>query len=575
MKGNKENPPVEKKECSNACMQRIEELINTICQGASEELKTKFLESTISNQWNQFMSDIRTMMETAVNDVPIFIPNGSSKKPYQATVPFDVEGVSEFSIEGLDETGLKCTIAPDKKSFAITGIPTKAGTFELKLKYKYDGCVDDDTPYRKLELIINPDPRDLWKNIPVDWEHMPEPRYEKENTQKEYVKVTALPDGTPQMDIVAASKRGRSHAQEGKPRDDHFKLYHDNTSNWYVITVADGAGSAKYSREGSRIACDTAVDHCEQMLKDTKDFENAISSYNANTGDNEKESRKNVGDFVYRILGAAALKAHKAINEKARIQQIPAKNYATTFLLSIAKKFSFGWFIASYWVGDGAICLYDKEKHTAKLMGIPDEGEYAGQTRFLTMPEIFKNGKAIYDRLRFCIVPDFTALFLMTDGVSDPMFETDANLNNVDKWDELWNNLLHDKEHPVHLVDDNEKAAQELLDWLDFWSPGNHDDRTIAILYKGEPAETPSKESGSENSEATSTNIDGNSEGSDDIVAEVFQEGNAAKVETSVTTDDEKTESQEVLPVNKEESHEDKGNCNDEEKSHSRNIPVM
>lgn len=81
-------------------------------------------------------------------------------------------------------------------------------------------------------------------------------------------------------------------------------------------------------------------------------------------------------------------------------------------------------------------------------------------------------------------------LFLMTDGVSDPMFETDANLNNPDKWDALWNRLLHDEEYPVHLVDDNEHAKDELLDWLDFWSPGNHDDRTIAILYKGEPAES-------------------------------------------------------------------------------------
>lgn len=48
------------------------------------------------------------------------------------------------------------------------------------------------------------------------------------------------------------------------------------------------------------------------------------------------------------------------------------------------------------------------------------------------------------------------------------MFETDANLNNPDKWDALWNRLLHDEEYPVHLVDDNEHAKDELLDWLDF-----------------------------------------------------------------------------------------------------------
>jgi hypothetical protein len=71
----------------------------------------------------------------------------------------------------------------------------------------------------------------------------------------------------------------------------------------------------------------------------------------------------------------------------------------------------------------------------------------------------------------------------MTDGVSDPKFETDNNLINPNKWDELWNDLL---ENGVELTDDNENAKDQLLDWLDFWSPGNHDDRTIAILYEGD-----------------------------------------------------------------------------------------
>lgn len=43
---------------------------------------------------------------------------------------------------------------------------------------------------------------------------MPEPQYQNEDVQCEYVKVEALNDGAPQKDIVAASKRGRSHAQE-------------------------------------------------------------------------------------------------------------------------------------------------------------------------------------------------------------------------------------------------------------------------------------------------------------------------------------------------------------------------
>ena len=85
----------------------------------------------------------------------------------------------------------------------------------------------------------------------------------------------------------------------------------------------------------------------------------------------------------------------------------------------------------------------------------------------------------LYRRLRFDIVEDFTALILMSDGVTDPKFETDANLLKIDKWNDLWADITQS----VNLSDDNQAAADELLNWLDFWSPGNHDDRTIAILY--------------------------------------------------------------------------------------------
>ena len=459
----------------------MEELLDRICSGASEELKEEFVQWAITLNWKTFMAERRKIYELKVNDVKIYIPNASTNKAYHASVDFDVDGVTDYWIEGLDEIGLRCDVSADLKSFTLSGIPTKAGDFELKLRYRYDGCNPENIPFRTIQMIVNPDPRDLWKVLPVP-DGIP---YPKMDTQKEYVKVVALSDGTQQKDIVAASKRGRSHANEGKPRDDHFKLYHNDANNWYVIAVADGAGSARFSREGSRIACDAAVEHCINQLSECAKFEENIQQYDLFKAEDEEQARKYVGDDIYRIVGTAAYKAHKAINEEAKKKGNPSKDYATTFLLTISKRFDFGWFVASFWVGDGAICLYDNsgDVHSARLMGIPDEGEYAGQTRFLTMPEIFKDAVAIYQRLRFTIVTDFTALFLMTDGVSDPMFETVANLNNPDKWDALWKNITQNDEHPVDLSDDNEDAADQLLGWLDFWSPGNHDDRTIAILY--------------------------------------------------------------------------------------------
>ena len=258
-----------------------------------------------------------------------------------------------------------------------------------------------------------------------------------------------------------------------------------------MLAVADGAGSAPYSRKGSQLACETTMQYCTEALRNTAELENAIDQY-ASVSREEKDDEilraelKSVGDKLYNILAIAALKAQKAIFSEAEQQGLPAKQYATTLLLSICKKLQCGWAIASFWIGDGAIALYTQEEKGSKvkILGTPDEGEFGGQTRFLTMPEIFSDSTSLYQRLGFSLVDDFTALFLMSDGVSDPKFETDNNLNNPTKWDELWDELLA---NDVQLTDHTTPSEQKLLQWLNFWSKGNHDDRTIAILYGGIP----------------------------------------------------------------------------------------
>lgn len=485
----------------------FEKIIQTIIGDTNDERAEGFLRFLSSKLWGLYNDYLMDKIKVAESEIVwnLNMPNAKENQIYNQTVEMPKVSSAQLpeveilldDVVGLEQDihGLQLMVAPDKHSFAITGTPTlehfrKDGatalsTFELTLKYHFSGMeMPAERPVleRKVQFVINQDPRKLWRDIPVDWENMTEPKYKKDDIQIDYVKVEALSDGTPQKDIVAASKRGRSHAQEGKPRDDHFKMSHmDN--GWYIMAVADGAGSAKYSREGSRIACEEVTNYCMAQLANSKDFESAVKQYNEHKTESESDARKAVGDYIYKIVGTAAFKAHKSINAEAAIKKLPAKQYATTLLLAISKKFEFGWFIATFWVGDGAICLYNKQAHTAEVLGVPDEGEYAGQTRFLTMPEIFKDATSLYQRLRFRIVDDFTALFLMSDGVSDPKFETDANLNNPDKWDALWTDL---KENGVELTDDNEETKNQLLAWLDFWSPGNHDDRTIAILYEGE-----------------------------------------------------------------------------------------
>ncbi|MCH5345797.1 MAG: protein phosphatase 2C domain-containing protein [Muribaculaceae bacterium] len=373
-------------------------------------------------------------------------------------------------IENLEPTGLAANIDFEKGEITLLGTPTEARDFEFSLCIKlYGWQPGDKLLVRNFRIAVNPDPRDLWvsKPVPANIE------FPKDDTDCRYVTVPTF-EGVPQKDIVAASKRGRSHAQEAKPRDDDFAVSFDSTSGWYILAVADGAGSAKYSREGSRIACQTIERYIKKKLvEDGEAFEELIKIYES---DKSQESLKPVVAKIHEVLFKGATEAHKAIAERVeQCQTVVIKDFSTTLLVAICRKFDFGWFVASFGVGDGAIGLYNKETHEVKLLNEPDGGEYAGQTRFVTMESIFKDRT----RIKMTIVPDFTALMLMTDGVSDPMFETDANLARVEKWDELWQNLSKE----VEFTDDNVQSQYQLLDWLDFWSPGNHDDRTIAILY--------------------------------------------------------------------------------------------
>lgn len=421
----------------------------------------------------------RIMIENEIRQLGLRFPNGTVKKDYSVSFELPTDKISDIELIGAEELGLVLAVGEDGRC-SLSGKPKTAGDFSLKLRYRT--VEGEPTSELAIPVAFNPNPRDLWKNIPTDT-GIP---YYKPDCDNAYIKVESAADGTPKKDIVAASQRGRSHAQEGKARDDHFSLFHCDESDWYIIAVADGAGSAKYSRKGSEVACQTVIDHCKSLLLDNPDFEASIREYEAERENQEK--RTNVTRYVIDIIYKGAMKAHEAVKKVSEAnEEAKLKDFATTLMFAICKKYDFGWFIASFWVGDGAMCLFDAENKTAKLLGTPDEGEFSGQTRFLTMPEIFRDPEVVAKRLRMAIVPDFTALFLMSDGISDPMFETDKNLNDYAKWEEFYNNLQNgfpeDEIGGVDLSDDNEASKDQLLRWLDFWSPGNHDDRTIAILY--------------------------------------------------------------------------------------------
>ena len=407
-------------------------------------------------------------IKQSLNNINILLPNAKVGTNYSFFIDMQELDTSLYiEIKELEETGLSF----DVNSNTILGVPTKAGEFNVIILFKTNK--NDQVGVKNCKFFINPDPKSLWKDIPTN----PKIPYFKTDEDSSYVNVQ---EKHPELkNIIAASKRGRSHAHEGNPRDDDFFISFDEDTNWYIMVAADGAGSAKYSRKGSEIATKVSSECCLQYIKANKEaLEKTIKDFEVSG--KEQFKGNNLGRELYEILVKSAHAAFVAIKDFAHKGKDQTKDYATTLILTICKRFDFGWFVGTFWIGDGGVGIFHKETSYLKVLGEADGGEFAGQTRFITMPEMWSDQTNLFKRIRFDIVNDFTSVILMTDGITDPKFETDANINQIEKWDKLWTDLGNNV--PLDSLT-SEPIKSGLVEWLDFWSQGNHDDRTIVILY--------------------------------------------------------------------------------------------
>lgn len=368
-------------------------------------------------------------------------------------------------IEGLEKIE---GINWDGEQQKLVGKATSTGDFKL-VAY---GIFKTSTYQQKIEssfrLMVIPDPRSLWKNIEPN-EALPYPKSHEESDS------LTTEDN---LRLLFASKRGRSHAHNGIFRDDDGRIV-STLSDWSILCVADGAGSCSLSREGSRIATKTATDVLMELLSSNRGEELVnigLNNIKEPSPKLEEEWQKKVEE----IMNSSAYQALKNIHKKSQEINKPLKEFSTTLLLTAHKKLEEGHLIISFWIGDGVIAIYNKNR-TIKILGEPDSGEFAGQTRFLSN-DVFQNQKELTQRISINFIEDFTAIILATDGISDPFFQTDEDLNRVEKWDELWKKLSVIVEQ-----EDINIAEKKLLEWLDFWSIGNHDDRTLALLLPNKP----------------------------------------------------------------------------------------
>lgn len=400
------------------------------------------------------------------------LPNARVGEPYsEVPMPLQPQAQALVFLELIipPELGLYAHLS----SGTLSGTPLLGGDFEIKIRFHLAG--ETQQYYSQASLLVNQNPKSMWKDLPSDQSDI----FWKPDQQCSIVKGG-------DFRLIAASKRGRSHAHIGSFRDDDYLIAQVTGSAWCIAVVSDGAGSAQYSRRGSQIICRNAAEHLQRTLESdiglaadeaAKAFHSARSSKPLDPARIDAAYQQ-LHARLFVTVGHAAHHAVTAIHkELADYPGLNAayKDFSSTAIISACRRFPFGTLCVTYWVGDGAAAVYSKSGGVT-LLGDADSGEFSGQTCFLDNNEV--TASALSKRTRFALVDQMTALILMTDGVSDPMFETPADLSRSSKWDELWQQL----ELQAGLGEQAENSPQRLLSWLDFWSQGNHDDRTIVLI---------------------------------------------------------------------------------------------
>lgn len=396
----------------------------------------------------------------------IVLPNATVGKFYQVLLDLSDEDWKEVvisNITGLEQIGL----AYDETSNTLSGIPLES----MDVKLVFQLLIAGETMEKTVPFAVNPDPRSLWKTLDTDPN---DPWWKADESQ------TQQPVGTKRL--VAASKRGRAHANTGKFREDHYALANTGQQDWNILTVSDGAGSASLSRLGSKITCESLTDHLKGLPAAA--YEAMEAQLKAAYGGIEQPAEQELQQIAKAFLAPAIDALYVQLENSASQLQTALSDLHATLALCLIKQFEKGWMILTFSVGDCPIALLNSSKDDVSLLNWLDTGDYGGATRFITMPEIFE-APDFSSRFSARIVPDFSYLMMMSDGIYDAKFETTFKLVQP----AMWNRLIADLEgnnpegHRLNLQKENQEPGPELSRWMDFWSPGNHDDRTLVIIY--------------------------------------------------------------------------------------------
>jgi serine/threonine protein phosphatase PrpC len=145
----------------------------------------------------------------------------------------------------------------------------------------------------------------------------------------------------------------------------HYHIFNDVI----VGAVADGAGSAKYSDIGAKLAVEAVIKYLSRIGAYLRKRKPWCQSFWRSLS--EKEAKK--------LFAKTLKKAIASLHEEAKTENYSVNDLACTLLIFVATP---QW-VAAMQIGDGFIVVRSQESEY-QLLFQPDKGEFANETTFIT-----------------------------------------------------------------------------------------------------------------------------------------------------------------------------------------------
>lgn len=263
--------------------------------------------------------------------------------------------------------------------------------------------------------------------------------------------------------LLLASRRGRLHAHRGEHREDAGTVL--PCEHGWCAAVADGAGSAHYSRLGAAIAVHAVTRALRELLQAPPRAADVLPA----TG-------------LHTALLTAASNVQQAMQAFADRTGCAPRALRTTLLVAALHHDAIG----LLQVGDGGIIwLHDDGRTSQPMQG--DAGEFSGEVAH------FLPDAGALARLQQSVLVQpaagCAAVLLASDGVEDPWYPLPRHAAA------LYQQLQHgvSSEHataagvsPAHTttVLHAPDPVRALIEWLSFEKRGENDDRTLCVARR-------------------------------------------------------------------------------------------